>query len=75
MSNPIGDDLMTIREVCQFFGTTDRALDQSTIYRWIRRGTIPRPIRLSAGMQRWRRADIQKVWDDMVAAANQQVQP
>lgn len=64
MTNP-GDDLLTLREVCSFFGGTETPLDSSTIYRWIRKGVIPPAIRMSAKHMRWKRSDLQKALDAM----------
>lgn len=59
------DEMLGIREVCQFFGGAERPLDQSTIYRWVRLGKIPPAVRMSANTLRWRRSDCQKALDVM----------
>lgn len=64
MANP-GDDLLTLREVCAFFGGTNTPLDSSTIYRWIRKGVIPSGIRMSAKHMRWKRSELQAALDAM----------
>lgn len=64
MTNP-GDDLLTLREVCGFFGGAGKPLDSSTIYRWIRQGVIPPAIRMSAKHMRWKRSELQAALDAM----------
>lgn len=65
-----GDDMLTIREVCHFFGGKERPLDQSTIYRWVRQGKIPPAIRMGddSTTLRWKRSDLQKALDGWAAA-------
>jgi predicted DNA-binding transcriptional regulator AlpA len=47
------DELLCLKEVCAFFG----GLDPSTIYRNVRRGVIPAPIRVTANTSRWLRSE------------------
>lgn len=63
-----GDQMLSIREVCQFFGGADMPLDQSTIYRWVRLGKLPPPVRVGPGTLRWKRSECQLVLDGMAAA-------
>lgn len=65
------DDLLTIREVCSFFGGT-KPLDQSTIYRWVRQGRLPKAIRVGPLILRWRRSEIQQALDTMAATSRGQ---
>ena len=51
-------ELLTIREVAQMF-----RVNVSTIYRLVREGEIPAPIRISPTSTRWR-ADEIKAWLD-----------
>lgn len=59
------DEMLSIREVCRFFGGNERPLDQSTIYRWIRAGKLPDPVRMGPMTLRWRRSELQKALDAM----------
>lgn len=49
------EEMMTLREVCLFFGGPDRPLDPSTVYRGIKLGRYPKPIKISRQNSRWRR--------------------
>lgn len=68
MSEP-GSEMLSIREVCHFFGGKERPLDQSTIYRWVRTGKLARPIRMGRLVIRWRRADCQTTLDAMAGTS------
>lgn len=50
---PIPAAYLSVREVAQHFGC-----GASTIYRWVKSGVIPHPVKLG-GLTRWRRADIE----------------
>lgn len=65
MSHP-ADEWLNMRGVCAFFGCP-KPLHQSTIYRWIANGVLPRPKKIG-GINRWRKADLQAVFDQMVEA-------
>jgi len=65
------EEMLAIREVCKFFGGAERPLDQSTIYRWVRAGKLPPPVRMGPLTLRWRRADCQKTLDDMAKGGRQ----
>jgi predicted DNA-binding transcriptional regulator AlpA len=43
------DELLDLKAVCAFFG----GLDPSTIYRSIKRGAIPAPIKVGPNSSRW----------------------
>lgn len=66
------DDMMTLREVSEFFGGKERPLDQSTIYRWVSEGRIPKPVRMSPKVVRWRKSDCERVREAMRAASQEQ---
>jgi predicted DNA-binding transcriptional regulator AlpA len=57
------DELLTCEEVCQYFG----GLDPSTIYRNVRRGLIPAPIRVTANTSRWLRSECEASLAAMIA--------
>jgi predicted DNA-binding transcriptional regulator AlpA len=48
--------LLDRREVCRFFGGT-KPLDPATLYRGIRKGRYPRPVKVGPGSSRWLRAE------------------
>jgi predicted DNA-binding transcriptional regulator AlpA len=49
-------NLLDRREVCRFFGGT-KPLDPATLYRGIRKGRYPRPIKVGPGSSRWLRIE------------------
>ena len=56
-------ELLNIEAVCAFFG----GLDPSTIYRNVRRGLIPAPIRVTANTSRWLRSECEASLAAMIA--------
>jgi predicted DNA-binding transcriptional regulator AlpA len=56
--------LLNMREVCFLFGGT-KPIDPSTLYRQIRKGTFPKPIRVG-GSSRWLREECEAVLQAMV---------
>ena len=51
------DELMTRREVAAMFSTTSQVVAY-----WVRRGKLPE-VRTASGKPRYRRADVQALWD------------
>jgi predicted DNA-binding transcriptional regulator AlpA len=49
-------DLLDRREVCRFFGGT-RPLNAATLYRGIRKGRYPQPVKVGPGSSRWLRSE------------------
>ena len=49
-------NLLDRREVCRFFGGT-KPLDPATLYRGIRKGRYPAPVKVGPGSSRWLRAE------------------
>jgi len=49
-------DLLDRREVCRFFGGT-KPLDPATLYRGIRKGRYPVPVKVGPGSSRWLRSE------------------
>jgi predicted DNA-binding transcriptional regulator AlpA len=64
-------EMLSLEEVCRFFGGGTRPLDKSTIYRWVRNGRLAKPILMGEGSvsrtSRWRRTDCQKTLDAIIA--------
>ena len=52
---PIAPDLLTALQVAQRLSMSVR-----TLYRMVKQGRAPRPIRLSRKMNRWRRQDVDR---------------
>lgn len=50
-------ELMGINEVCAFFGGSGKPLDPNTIYRGIRAGRYPDPVRVAPNSSRWLRSE------------------
>lgn len=53
--------LLSVGDVAEMLG-----LGISTIWRQVRRGTLPQPVRIG-GSTRWRRADIEALFRDKAA--------
>jgi predicted DNA-binding transcriptional regulator AlpA len=51
-------DLLNRRAVCAMLGGT-QPIDSSTLYRWIKAGRFPKPVKLSAGTSRWLKAEVE----------------
>ena len=56
--------LMTSKEVGLLLG----GLHQSTIWRWVKSGRLPKPVKLSGGTTRWLRAEVEAALQRMVEA-------
>jgi predicted DNA-binding transcriptional regulator AlpA len=60
MENPL--ELLDRAEVCRFFG----GLNASTLYRGIRLGRYPKPVKVGPGSSRWLRLECQAALQMMV---------
>jgi predicted DNA-binding transcriptional regulator AlpA len=49
--------LLDRREVCIFFGGTSRPINAATLYRGIKLGRYPQPVKVGPGSSRWLRAE------------------
>jgi predicted DNA-binding transcriptional regulator AlpA len=49
-------ELLDRPETCRFFGGS-RPIDPSTLYRGIRKGLFPRPVKIGPGSSRWLRQE------------------
>jgi predicted DNA-binding transcriptional regulator AlpA len=56
--------LLDQKEVCRLFGGS-RPLNPSTLYRHIRKGTFPKPVKIG-GSSRWLRSECEAVLQVMV---------
>jgi predicted DNA-binding transcriptional regulator AlpA len=57
-------DLLNMREVCFLFGGS-KPINPATLYRQIRKGTLPKPIHVG-GSSRWLRTECEQVLQAMV---------
>jgi predicted DNA-binding transcriptional regulator AlpA len=49
-------EMMTLAATCEFFGG-DRPINFSTLYRGIKDGRFPKPVRIGANTSRWVRSE------------------
>jgi predicted DNA-binding transcriptional regulator AlpA len=59
------NNLLDKAEVCRFFGGS-RPLHPATLYRNIRKGVFPKPVKIGAGTSRWLREECEAVLRSMV---------
>jgi predicted DNA-binding transcriptional regulator AlpA len=57
MTDP-ADDLVPITLACQLIGGKETPITPSTLYKGIKSGRFPAPLKLGAGTSRWRRSEI-----------------
>jgi len=60
------DPLLDRAGVCRFFGGT-KPIDPATLYRGIRHGRYPKPVKIGPGSSRWLRAECEAALSAMVA--------
>jgi len=59
-------DLLDKAEACRFFGGS-KPLNPATLYRGIRQGRFPKPVKVGPGTSRWLRTECVAVLAAMVA--------
>jgi predicted DNA-binding transcriptional regulator AlpA len=59
------ETLLDRREVCRYFGGS-RPLNPSTLYRAIRKGLVPKPVKVG-GSSRWLREECQSALEALIA--------
>jgi len=57
--------LMDRTAVCYFFGGS-KPINPATLYRWIRAGRAPRPVKVGPGASRWLKAECEAALQAMV---------
>jgi predicted DNA-binding transcriptional regulator AlpA len=57
--------LLDRRVACRFFGGT-KPLDPATLYRGIRKGRYPKPVKVGPGSSRWLRAECEAALDRLI---------
>ena len=63
----MSDELLHLDEVCRFFGGEGRPINQSTVYRGIKDGRFPPPIKPAPGISRWLRSECEAARDRLAA--------
>jgi predicted DNA-binding transcriptional regulator AlpA len=58
-------ELLDRNAACEFFGGT-RPINPATLYRGIRKGRFPRPVKVGPGSSRWLREECEAVLRGMV---------
>jgi predicted DNA-binding transcriptional regulator AlpA len=58
-------DLLHRAEVCRLFGGT-KPINVATLYRGIRKGRYPRPVKVGPGSSRWLRSECEQALRSMV---------
>jgi predicted DNA-binding transcriptional regulator AlpA len=64
------DDLLNVNAVCRLFGGSERPIDKSTLWRGIKVGRYPKPIRISAQVRPWSRQDCEAALEAMKGGNN-----
>ena len=59
--------LMDVVETCRFFGGSNSPLNPATLYRGIKAGKYPKPIKQGAGTSRWVRSECEQKLRDLIA--------
>jgi predicted DNA-binding transcriptional regulator AlpA len=47
------DDLLDLKQACQYFGGTARPINAATLYRGAKAGRYPKPIKIGPNTSRW----------------------
>jgi predicted DNA-binding transcriptional regulator AlpA len=58
-------ELLDRRAACAFFGGT-RPLNPATLYRGIRKGRYPKPVKIGPGSSRWLRSECEAALQAMI---------
>jgi predicted DNA-binding transcriptional regulator AlpA len=62
-------NLLDLRATCALFGGT-RPINPATLYRGVRLGRYPAPVKIGPGSSRWLRSECEAVLAGMVEARN-----
>ncbi|WP_202913263.1 helix-turn-helix transcriptional regulator [Acuticoccus sediminis] len=65
---PDEDDLVTAKVACELIGGMMSPITPSTLYRGVKSGRFPAPLKLGAGTSRWRRSEIVALLEHAAAA-------
>ncbi len=67
MNDP-ADDLVTITVACQLIGGKETPITPSTLYKGVKTGRYPAPLKIGPGTSRWRRSELVEFLDRTAAA-------
>jgi predicted DNA-binding transcriptional regulator AlpA len=59
--------LLDAVETCRFFGGSNSPLNPATLYRGIKAGKYPKPIKIGPGTSRWVLGECQQKLRDLIA--------
>jgi len=59
--------LMDISETCRFFGGANSPLNPATLYRGVKSGKYPAPVKIGQGTSRWVRGECEAALRKMIA--------
>lgn len=59
--------LMDVGETCRFFGGTNSPLNPATLYRGIKTGKYPPPVKIGQATSRWVRGECETALRKMIA--------
>jgi predicted DNA-binding transcriptional regulator AlpA len=59
--------LMDVGETCRFFGGSNSPLNPATLYRGIKSGKYPAPVKIGQGTSRWVRGECEAALRKMIA--------
>jgi predicted DNA-binding transcriptional regulator AlpA len=66
--------LLDRAEACRFFGGS-KPINSATLYRGIRRGRYPRPVKVGPGTSRWLREECQAALQALASARTKKETP
>ena len=66
MKNP-PFEVMNCSDTCRYFGGDDSPIDPSTLYRGIKAGIYPRPIKIGPKSSRWIESECKTARDRIIA--------
>lgn len=65
------NDLWDISQTCRYFAAGGSSpIDPSTLYRGIKAGRYPKPIKIGAKYSRWRRSECEAALEKIMASSN-----
>jgi predicted DNA-binding transcriptional regulator AlpA len=67
MNDP-ADDLVPITVACEIIGGKTTPITPSTLYKGVKAGRFPAPLKLGPGTSRWRRSELLAMLDRAAAA-------
>jgi predicted DNA-binding transcriptional regulator AlpA len=60
-------ELLDRRSVCRLFGGNNRPIDAATLYRGIKSGKFPAPVKIGPGSSRWLRSQCEAALRKIIA--------